>query len=92
MWKKLAAMIAGSVLVSSCQTPMYKPVICEPGTALKDGRCQKVPRIIKRPTPVRPATAAPKSNIVAPAWTQPSTPTKPSPAATPKQNEYGVVQ
>lgn len=42
MWKKLAAMLSASLTVASCQTAMYKPIICEPGTALKDGRCQKV--------------------------------------------------
>lgn len=38
----LAAMLSGALTVASCQTAMYKPIICQPGTALKDGRCQKV--------------------------------------------------
>lgn len=54
MWKKLASMIAGSILVSSCQTSMYKPIICEPGTALKNGRCQKVPQTVSTPDVVKP--------------------------------------
>lgn len=60
MWKKLAAMIAGSVLASSCQTPMYKPIICEPGTALKGGRCQKVSQAVKDEHRTVPGTAASK--------------------------------
>lgn len=42
MWKKLAAMVSASITVASCQTAMYKPIICEPGTALREGKCQKV--------------------------------------------------
>lgn len=51
MLKKLAsivAMVSASLTVASCQTAMYKPIICKPGTALKDGRCQKVPTIQDR--------------------------------------------
>lgn len=42
MWKKLAAMVSASLTVASCQTAMYKPIICQPGTALREGKCQKV--------------------------------------------------
>lgn len=51
MLKRLAsivAMVSASLTVASCQTAMYKPLICEPGTALKNGRCQKVPPITNR--------------------------------------------
>lgn len=78
-------MLSASLTVSACQTIAYKPIICDVGTALKDGRCQKV----KAPKTVKPKMTAPRQSIAAPAWTQPSAPAKPRPATTPKQNEYG---
>jgi hypothetical protein len=54
MWKKLASMIAGSILVSSCQTSMYKPIVCKPGTALREGKCQKVRQAVTSPEVVKP--------------------------------------
>lgn len=63
MLKKLAsivAMVSASLTVASCQTAMYKPIICEPGTALKNGRCQKVPPIEKRTD----LTPAPKKKVI----------------------------
>jgi hypothetical protein len=38
----VAALISTSVMLSGCETVAYKPIICQPGTALKDGRCAKV--------------------------------------------------
>ena len=37
-----AALISTSVALSGCQTAIYKPIVCNPGTMLKDGRCVKV--------------------------------------------------
>lgn len=44
MWKKLASIVSAAITVSSCTTAMYKPIVCEPGTALREGKCQKVMR------------------------------------------------
>lgn len=60
----LAAMLSASLTLNACETAAYRPIICEPGTALKDGRCQKVPRIVKKPTPSRPATAKASPGIM----------------------------
>lgn len=80
MWKKLAALISTSILVSSCQTAQYKPIICDPGyNPTSDGRCAKVPRIAKKATPRR--VAQPAKIFDTPSWTQP-----------PRQNEYGLPQ
>lgn len=57
MLKKLAsiaAMVSASLAVASCQTAMYKPIVCDPGTALKDGRCQKVRQAVTGPEVVKP--------------------------------------
>lgn len=83
MWKKLAsiaAMVSAAVTVSACQTSMYKPIICEPGTALKGGRCQKVPAFEKRTV-----TDVPKKKIVSkkPIAEGPGISTRP------KQDVYG---
>lgn len=72
----LAAMLSASLTVSSCETVAYKPIICQPGTALKDGRCQKVTTVKRVKTPTRPRTdtTAPRPIVAAPA------PAKPAPA------------
>jgi len=54
MFKKLAsivAMVSASLTVASCQTAMYKPIVCKPGTALREGKCQKVERAPEVVTP-----------------------------------------
>jgi hypothetical protein len=58
----VAALISTSVMLSGCETVAYKPIICEPGTALKDGRCAKVVKTkVAKPhkatTPRAPAQA-----------------------------------
>lgn len=75
MWKKLAAMVSASLTVASCQTAMYKPIICEPGTALRQGKCQPVQKA-KAPQPK--AKQAPPSSLLDQRVQQP-----------PKQNVYG---
>lgn len=48
MLKRLAsivAMVSASLTVAGCQTAMYKPIICKPGTALREGKCQKVSQV-----------------------------------------------
>lgn len=87
MWKKLASMIAGSILVSSCQTAMYKPIICKPGTALKDGRCQKVPPIEKRTDLTAPKKKVTKKPIAEGPGISSQSPFIQVPK--PKQNVYG---
>jgi len=53
----VAALISTSVAISGCQTAMYKPIICEPGTMLKDGRCVKVTKA-KANKPRAPKTSS----------------------------------
>lgn len=42
MWKKLASIVSAAITVSSCTTAVYTPIVCKPGTALREGKCQKV--------------------------------------------------
>lgn len=77
MWKKLAAMVSASLTVASCQTAMYKPIICEPGTALREGKCQRVGT---------PLVDAPKAKVRKPVVEEPIVRTRPRP---PAQNIYG---
>lgn len=73
MWKKLAsiaATLSAAITVSSCQTAMYKPIICQPGTALREGKCQKVgervpvdapkAKVKKKPVAEGPAMQTPR--------------------------------
>ena len=57
----VAALISTSAMLSGCETVAYKPIICEPGTMLKDGRCQKVTKTKvttpRKTTPRAPARA-----------------------------------
>ena len=53
----VAALISTSVALSGCETAAYKPIICEPGTALKDGRCIKVTKA-KASKPRTPKTSS----------------------------------
>lgn len=101
MWKKLAALISTSILVSSCQTSAGKPVNCLPAFEMK-GRCAKVPQSVKdanrtvlevpkaKPKYRSKTVAAPgnqqvRTPIAAPIFSQPK-PTRPT------QNVYGLPQ
>ena len=59
----VAALISTSAILSSCQTVAYKPIICQPGTMLKDGRCQKVTKAKTQPNkPSKPKSGGANSN------------------------------
>ena len=54
----VAALISTSVILSGCETVAYKPIICQPGTALKNGRCMSVTKA-KAPRPDKPKHKGP---------------------------------
>ena len=53
----VAALISTSAMLNGCQTAMYKPIICNPGTMLKDGRCVSVAKA-KAPGPRTPKSSS----------------------------------
>lgn len=85
MWKKiasLAAMLSASLTVSSCETSAYRPVTYKP---VPTGRTAKVPKIIKKPAPVRPTA----QTVAQPRQFIPLNPAAPPGA---RQNIYGLPQ
>jgi hypothetical protein len=38
----VAGLISTSVMLSGCETAAYRPIICDPGFTVKNGRCAKV--------------------------------------------------
>lgn len=83
----LAAMLSASLTVAGCQTAMYKPIICEPGTALKDGRCQKVSQTTKK---AKPSNAAASQSTRTRAPVRQFVPLNPAAPPGARQNVYGL--
>lgn len=52
-----AALVSTSVMLNGCWTIAGRPIICDFGFSLKDGRCAKVTKVTKPSTPRRDKTA-----------------------------------
>ncbi len=52
----VATLISTSILLSGCETSAGKPILCDPGTVLKNGECVRVAKV----RPARPAVAKPR--------------------------------
>jgi len=46
-----AALVSTSVMLSGCWTIAGRPILCDFGFSLKDGRCAKVTKVTKVSTP-----------------------------------------